>query len=402
MIELDSISSLPLSVVDRKKQQHLRAILYKAYFTNTFTISAIAKHIHTSIPSATSYINELIEMQWLREEEAKATASGRRPSIYRLNPDKKHFVIVDINTRTTTLYYVNLAHEVKVTREIPLSIADRNYSETLVNEVRSLIQGMETPWAIGLSSPGLIEKKGEVNLTYLNHNVNGVSLTQWIGEQLGIQSYLINDTRASLLGEYHFGYVKNEKNVILLNLDWGIGLGILANGHIVEGASGFSGELGHVQVKPDGKLCHCGKIGCLDTVASASSILATVIEGISSGEQTLLRQKNGNLSLQDLIWAVKKGDAYAISVVNNAANELGKGLAVVIHLLNPDTIIIDGILSKIGNLITSAIQQAINKYCITDFKENLDIVVSPLGDLAKVYGTSAYVFDKMVSHKKDF
>ena len=216
MIELDSISSLPLSVVDRKKQQHLRAILYKAYFTNTFTISAIAKHIHTSIPSATSYINELVEMQWLREEEAKATASGRRPSIYRLNPDKKHFVIVDINTRTTTLYYVNLAHEVKVTREIPISIADRNYSETLVNEVRSLIHGMESPWAIGLSSPGLIEKKAEVNLTYLNHNVNGVSLTQWIGEQLGIQSYLINDTRASLLGEYHFGYVKNEKNVIII------------------------------------------------------------------------------------------------------------------------------------------------------------------------------------------
>ncbi len=402
MIELDSISSLPLSVVDRKKQQHLRAILYKAYFSNTFTISAIAKHIHTSIPSATSYINELIEMQWLREEEAKATASGRRPSIYRLNPDKKHFVIVDINTRTTTLYYVNLAHEVKTTREIPISITDRNYSETLVDEVRSLIQGVEKPWAIGLSSPGLIEKKDEVNLTYLNHNVNGVSLTKWIGQQLGIQSYLINDTRASLLGEYYFGYVKNEKNVILLNLDWGIGLGILANGHIVEGASGFSGELGHVQVKPDGKLCHCGKIGCLDTVASASSILATIIEGIGSGEQTLLRQKNGDLTLHDLIWAVKKGDAYAISVVNNAANELGKGLAVVIHLLNPDTIIIDGILSKIGNLITSAIQQAINKYCITDFKENLDIVVSPLGDLAKVYGTSAYVFDKMISHKKDF
>ena len=398
MIEIESISSPPLSVVDRKKQQHLRAILNKAYFTSTFTISAIAKHIHISIPSATSYINELIDMKWLVEDKAKATVSGRRPSIFRLNPDKKHFLIVDINTRATTVYYVNLAHEVKAKREIPISITDKGYSAKLIDGVHSLISGLDKPWAIGLSSPGLIERKREVNLTYVNHNVNGISLTQWIGEELGIRSYLINDTRASLLGEYHFGYVKSEKNVVLLNLDWGVGLGILANGNIVEGASGFSGELGHVQVKPDGKLCHCGKIGCLDTVSSASSILATIIEGIRNGEQSLLQQKGEDITLDDVIKAIKKGDAFAISVVNNAANELGKGLAVVIHLLNPHTIIIDGILSKIGSLITSAIQQAINKYCINDFKENLDIVVSPLGDLAKVYGTSSYVFKKMLSH----
>jgi predicted NBD/HSP70 family sugar kinase len=93
---------------------------------------------------------------------------------------------------------------------------------------------------------------------------------------------------------------------------------------------------------------------------------------------------------------VKRGDSFAISVVNNAANELGKGLAVVIHLLNPQTIIIDGILSSMGDLITSAIQQAINKYCINDFKQGLDIVVSPFGDLSKVYGTASYVFDKMI------
>lgn len=397
MMEIESISSPPLSVVDRKKQQHLRAILKQAFFTNTFTISAIAKYIHTSIPSATGYINELIEVKWLKEEKAKATVSGRRPSIFKLNPNKKHFLIIDINTRSTTVYYVNLAHEVKSKREITLAITDKNYSEILIDEVNLLLQDLEKPWAIGLSSPGLIEKKREVNLTHLNHNVNGVSLTQWIGEQLGVQSYLINDTRASLLGEYHFGYVKNEKNVVLLNLDWGVGLGILANGAIVEGTSGFSGELGHVQVKSDGRLCHCGKIGCLDTIASASSILATITEGIANGEQSLLQQIKGDITINDIITAVKNGDTFAISVVNNAANELGKGLAVVIHLLNPQTIIIDGILSKIGSLITAAIQQAINKYCINDFKENLDIVVSPLGDLAKVYGTSSYVFNKMIS-----
>lgn len=396
-MEIESISSPDLSVVDRKKQQHLRAILYKAYFTSTFTISAIAKHIHISIPSATSYINELIEVGWLVEAAAKATASGRRPSIFKLNPGKKHFIIIDINTRATTVYLVNLSHEIKAKREVQLTISEATYPVLLLEQIEELINEFGTPWAMGLSSPGLIDKKKEENLTYTNHNANGMPLTQWLGEQTGIKSYLINDTRASLLGEYHFGYVKKKENVILLNLDWGVGLGILANGSIVEGSDGFSGELGHIQVKPNGKLCHCGKIGCLDTIASASSILTNVVEGLHNGEKSLLQQQKEEITIDHIIWAVKRGDSFAISVVNNAANELGKGLAVVIHLLNPHTIIIDGILSNMGDLITSAIQQAINKYCINDFKQGLDIVVSPFGDLSKVYGTTSYVFNKMIS-----
>lgn len=396
-MEIESTSSPDISVVDIKKQHHLRAILNKAYFTTAFTISAVAKYIHISIPSATSYINELVEIGWLIEAEVKATASGRRPSIFKLNPSKKDFLIIDINTRTTTVYIVDLTHNVRAKKEIELAISHEEYPLLLLEEVNVLISEFGKPWAIGFSSPGLIDKKKEENLTYTNHNVLGMSLTQWMNEQTGVKSYLINDTRASLLGEYHFGSVKKKENVILLNLDWGVGLGILANGSIVEGSDGFSGELGHIQIKPDGKLCHCGKIGCLDTIASASSILATVIEGLKNGEQSLLQQKVEPVTIDHIIWAVKKGDSFAISVVNNAANELGKGLAVVIHLLNPHTIIIDGILSNMGDLITSAIQQAINKYCINDFKKGLDIVVSPFGDLSKVYGTASYVFDKMIS-----
>lgn len=396
-MEIESISSPDLSVVDRKKQHHLRAILHKAYFRNTFTISAIAKHIHISIPSATSYINELVSVGWLIEAESKATASGRRPSIFKLNPSKKNFLIIDINTRTATIYLVDLSHHVRKKQAVQLAISEKDYPNLLLEEVKKIEGEFGKPWAIGLSAPGLIDKKKEENLTYINHNVDGTSLTQWLSEQTGVKSYLINDTRASLLGEYHFGYVKKKENVILLNLDWGIGLGILANGRIVEGSDGFSGELGHIQVKPDGKLCHCGKIGCLDTIASASSILASVVEGLKNGEQSLLQEKKEEITIDHIVWAVKRGDSYVISVVNSAANELGRGLAVVIHLLNPHTVIIDGILSNMGDLISSAIQQAINKYCINDFKQGLDIVVSPFGELAKVYGTAAYVFNKMIS-----
>lgn len=396
-MEIENNGSVILSVVNRKKQLHLRTILSRSYYKNTFTISAIAKEIHTSIPSATVFINELIEKNWLKEVEAKATASGRRPSVYELNADKRHFLIIDINIRTITFYYINLTHVVKTKKIVNISINEENFGLRLMDEIQPIVQEFGSPWAIGLSSPGLIDKITKNNLTYVNHSVNGHSLTEWLSDELHTPTFLLNDTRASLFGEYCFGYVKKEKNAVLLNLDWGVGLGILSNGKIVEGADGFSGELGHIQVKPGGKLCHCGKIGCLDTVASASSILSTISEGLANQEQSLLRERQQPITIDDVVYAVNRGDSFAIRVVTDVAEEIGKGLAIVVHLLNPHVVIIDGVLSKMGDLMTSTISQALNKYCINDFKKELDIVISPLGELSKVYGTSAYVFDKMIN-----
>ena len=186
-----------------------------------------------------------------------------------------------------------------------------------------------------------------------------------------------------------------------INIDWGVGLGIIINGEVFNGASGFAGELGHIQVKPDGMLCHCGKVGCLDTITSAIALIRQAKDGINSGRATILKQiVHGNLDLLEtshIIEAVHAGDEFSIDLLSTVGTELGKGLATAVHLFNPEVIIVGGLLAEAGPFISNPIEQAINKYCLSDFKNPLSIHISKLGAKARLLGTQAYLFDNLIT-----
>ena len=162
---------------------------------------------------------------------------------------------------------------------------------------------------------------------------------------------------------------------------------------------GIDVELGHIQVNPEGVLCYCGKVGCLDTITSASSLLRNIKDGLRNGQISKLGEYKDNLeeiNLEMVIAAAQQGDAFSIDIIHNIGLELGKGLSIAVHLFNPQIIIIDGVLSKAQKLIINPIEHAINKYCLTDFKEDLSIEISQLGDNAKIYGVHAYVVENLL------
>ena len=173
----------------------------------------------------------------------------------------------------------------------------------------------------------------------------------------------------------------------------------MCNGQIIRGADGFAGELGHIQIKPDGALCHCGKKGCLETVASALALINKAKQGLAEGKTSTLSLKKGEISLEDVIEAALRGDEFCIDLIFDIGRELGKGLSIAIHMFNPEVIIIDGIMTKAGELIVSTLNQAINKYCLTDFKKNLKVLISPMGEKAKIFGAKSLVFAKMLDLK---
>lgn len=251
-------------------------------------------------------------------------------------------------------------------------------------------------WAVGISAPGLIETKKGLNFTHLNLNQDELSFGEVLHSRYALPVFSINDTRASLLGEHHFGLAKEKMNALLVNLDWGVGLGILHSGEIVEGTDGFAGEIGHIQVIPNGKLCKCGKVGCLETVASASALISRAQEGIKDGKATSLLKLKKEIELKDVINAALKGDEFSIDIIYDIGRELGKGLSTAVHLFNPEIIIVDGILKTAGDLIVSTLMQSIQKYCLAPFKQNLAVQVSPLSEEAKVFGTKSFVFERMM------
>jgi len=363
---------------------------------------------HASIPSATGIVNDLMREGWISESGTGPARAGRPPVLYGLNSTKYLTLIMDINRHDTQLVIFDLHNQLIVKQKVDIKLDDSSsFLKKLFEATEKFLLSnsltYKNLWGIGVTMPGLINSSQGINLTYLNLTPKGVPLVTYLKKHFGLPCYLFNDTKATTIGEHRFGLAVNKSHVLTINIDWGVGLGIIINGEVFNGASGFAGELGHIQVKPDGMLCHCGKIGCLDTITSAMAIIRQAKEEIQSGKATILSQiVNNNLDLLDtshIIEAVHSGDEFSIDLLSKVGIELGKGLATAVHLFNPEVIIVGGLLAEAGPFISNPIEQAINKYCLSDFKNSLSIHVSKLGASARLLGTQAHLFEHLIARE---
>ncbi len=395
----------PSSVIDIRKNRLRSNLLLELYQSGDTSINKMARLFHASIPSATSIVNELMRDGWITETGTGPARAGRPPVLYGLNSKKYLNLIMDINRHDTHLVIFDLHNQIIVKRKVDIKLDDSStFLEELFKETDTFLKFHDIPysklWGIGVSMPGLINSMQGVNLTYLNLTPPGVPLVSYLKKHFNLPVCLFNDTKATTIGEHRFGYAVNKSQVLTINIDWGVGLGILLNGEVFNGASGFAGELGHIQVKPDGLLCHCGKIGCLDTITSALALIRQAKEGIKNGRATILSQiVDGNLDNLDtshIIEAVHAGDEFSIDLLSTVGTELGKGLATAVHLFNPEVIIVGGLLAEAGPFISNPIEQAINKYCLSDFKNTLSLHISKLGPKARLLGTQAHLFEHLI------
>ncbi|CAM4137910.1 ROK family protein [Cytophagaceae bacterium 50C-KIRBA] len=391
------------SIVDLKKNKLKRKLLQQLYDYGHFTIAQLTKHVHTSVPSVTSLIEELISEKWIVEIGPAEVQLGRKPALYGLSPHERYVMALDMNTYASKAYILNLHNEVIFSQSIPFVIENKPIIESLTQEIHTILQAspckISNLEAISISMPGLINPKTGINYTYPHICTKGKSLPYELKNLLHVNTYVINDTKAITLGEHHFGLAQNIQHAITVNMDWnGVGFGLLVNGQVVLGESGFAGELAHIQVKPQGELCYCGKVGCLDTVTKASYLVKRIKELIKEGHVSLLTKENlEKIDIEMVIDAANRGDELAIDLLQEMGNEMGKVLAIAVHLLNPKSIIINGVLANAGKFISNPIEQAIYKYCLADYKENLHVEISELGESAKILGLQAYAIHNILS-----
>ena len=336
LIDTEVEPNIKESVIDIKKNKQKKGILSELYFNNMNTIAELAQTLHISIPSITALIEELVEECWIVETGFAISKQGRRPAIYEINPTKKFVLILDINTHDTKISLLNLKNEVIYSQIFDLQLKNNpSFLDTLFSLVdnimeRKISKGKEII-ALGVSIPGLVNKNTGINFTYNSLNSKDKSLGKLIEEHFNLPVSVVNDSKATAFGEYRFGLAKGKSHVLSINVDWGVGLGIVINGEIFDGAAGFAGELGHIQVNPEGVLCYCGKVGCLDTITSASSLLRNIKDGLRNGQISKLGEYKDNLeeiNLEMVIDAAQQGDAFSIDIIHNIGLELGKGLSI--------------------------------------------------------------------------
>lgn len=384
-----------------KNVLYKKRIIRELYFAGHLSCADISERTRTSLPLATKMVGELIEEKYVIPSGYAPSTGGRRPLNYALRP--------------ASLYIVSVAMDQLFTRIVILDVQQKqvtpvaNYAFTLssheatperlvgmINEyiLCSGIEGTQIA-GIGIGMPGFVDGKQGINYTFLK--VEGRGLAHYLTARTGIPVFLDNDASLIALAEFRFGVARYKKDSLVINLGWGIGLGMILGGERFKGHNGFAGEFSHLPLYSNNKLCSCGKSGCLETEASLLELVAKAEIGIKAGRPTALARNfpsgDTDFAIGAILAAAQQGDTFAVELLSDAAYTIGRGIAILIHLLNPQSVVLSGRGAVAGKIWHAPIQQALNEHCIPRLAAGTVIEVSTLGHDAELMGAAALVIE---------
>ncbi len=384
-----------------KKQKFYKEILKYLFFNKQLSCADLSGLIGKSIPLTTQYLTELMSLNMVVEKGYAASTGGRRPQTYSIRSGVFYVVSVAMDQLVTRIALISsdniIVGEVE---KFDLILANNpNSLNELITHLKTFIGNTKLPESkiagIGIGMPGFVDTEKGTNYTFL-HCADG-SIVSKIQDALQIPTLIDNDSSLVGLAELKWGAAKNKEHVMVVNVGWGIGLGIISNGKLFRGKDGFAGEFSHIPLFDNNKICSCGKLGCLETETSLVVVAQKGARQLKKLQQpSLIKSLNAERieeSAKKIIEAAHKGDKFAIDLLSEAAYHIGRGVAILIHLLNPEEIIISGIGSLAGKVWMAPIQQAINEHCIPKIAEHTEVKISSLGYNAEIIGAAALVMD---------
>ncbi|CAH8704765.1 ROK family glucokinase [Paenibacillus thiaminolyticus] len=265
--------------------------------------------------------------------------------------------------------------------------------DNIENYIRRIVEESPYDWSqvagIGAGVAGFTNVKEGVILLAPNVGFKDVPIRAILEARLGKPVKIDNDANVAALGEAWSGAGKGIDNCVCYTLGTGVGGGIIINGKIVQGFSGMAGELGHIAVIPDLEAiqCGCGKMGCLETVSSATGIIRMAKDAVERGDRTSLSLLE-DIAAKDVFDAAKAGDEVAVRIISRAAFYLGKSMAAVAVTLNPERFIIGGGLSKAGEFLFEQIRETFKKLSPEPVTRGVSIVPAELGNDAGMIGAA--------------
>jgi glucokinase-like ROK family protein len=323
--------------------------------------------------------------------------------MFGLVPDACYFLGVDVKKFHINFGLMDFTKKMIYQKEkVPFRL--ENTPESLEN----LIQLIKAFLGEGPSSKAQILGLG-INLTGRINHKTGHSfsffhfkeepLAEIIQNEIGIPTFLENDSRAMAYGEFQSNELRKENNILFINMDYGMGMGILLDGKVYYGKSGFSGEFGHIPLFENEIICHCGKKGCLETEASGHALVRKFKEQIKKGFTSIALKKNmsiDEITMNDIINAAMNEDQLSIELISEIGEKLGKGLAVLVNIFNPEMLILGGALSETGDYIRLPARSTLNKLSLSLVNNDTKLKISQLGEKAGVIGACLTARDTII------
>lgn len=390
-----------------KNLLYKRRIVKHLYFGNTLSCADLSDKIHKSIPLTTKMLGKLMEEGMVTETGYAASTGGRRPVMYSLKQDVMYVVSVAMDQLVTQIAILDMQNRnvggIELF-ELPLT-KNPNAPAALAEKINEIIIRRGIPKSkiagIGIGMPGFVNAVKGINYTFLE--TEGYTISQYISAKVKLPVFIDNDSRLIALAELKFGAARERRNALVINVGWGVGLGMILEGELFRGHDGFAGEFSHIPLFLNNKLCSCGKSGCLETETSLLIVIEKARNGLQRGKlsmlnETALSADHPEKAFQNIVTAASKGDKFAVEILSEAGYNIGRGVAILIHLLNPEVVILSGRGSSAGKIWQAPIQQALNEHCIPRLSVNTEIEVSALGYTAELTGAAALV---MENYEKD-
>lgn len=391
-----------------KSHSYKKSILKALYFSDALSCTELSDKIGKSYSLVTKTVEEMTQEKLIQTDGYALSNGGRRSLTYSLLPSTFYLVAVAMDQFVTKIALLD-ARRTPVIPTVKLALNlnnTRNALEILAGEIAATIAKAPVDKhkiiGIGIGMPGFIDAAKGANYTFLGENTRS-----YIEEKTKLPVFIENDSSAIALAEYQFGKAIGANNAMIVNLSWGIGLGMIIDRKLFRGDDGFAGEFSHIPIFKNGRLCGCGKTGCLETESSLSFMIDRAKEEIGNGRASALDYNilsSGDYEEKSVhfIKTAKSGDSLAIEIISDAGYNIGRGIAILIHILNPGKIILSGRCAEAGNLWLPPVKRAINEFCIPRLLNRTEIVTSDFNQSAEVIGASALAVEhiEMASFSK--
>lgn len=356
----------------------------------SFSITELSSISGISVPTVTKYITNLAEKGLVENGGKVSIDHGRRPMLYKVKADSSFFVGVDIRPQAVIIGLMDISSRLIYSKETPLSFSSTPETlEVICSRVEETIasSGIDITRVhrVSFNISGRVNPRTGFSYSMFNFENNDEPLSEILSQRLGICSIIENDTRAMAYGELRLAVKDSYKDFLFINAGWGLGMSIIIDGEPYYGMEGYSGELGHTNVFDNEKMCHCGKKGCLETEVSGKAICAKFQQRLKEGAVSLLHPET-HLTELDVIEAANKEDTLSIELIEQAGSLLGKQIANLVNIFNPEAVIIGGTLASAGDFFIQPIKLAVQRYTLKLMSKNMVIKPSELGESAGVRG----------------
>ena len=389
-----------------KKRLQKNEVIKLLYLQKALTNANLVKETGLSLPTITQLLAELSEEGYIELLGSGSSSGGRKPNLVGLAKDAFYIVTINIERYSAEVALINSNNEnVGKVQQFEMDLNDKqatvdSVSSNILRFLDEINIDLERLIGVGISLPGLTNSDRGINYNFLNFD--DLSVAEIIEKRVGLPVFIINDAKARALAELRFGKAKEAKNALVIYIGWGLGTGLIINGQLYNGSSGFSGEFSHIPIIDNGILCQCGKRGCLETVASGTALSRLAKEGIARGESTdLIRiagKSSNSIHYMTIVESALKGDSFSIDILAEVGSELGRGIAMLVQILNPELIIFGGKMVKAGQFLTIPIEHSLNKYCLKDLRKPITIDISEMGEQASLLGAAINVTERYFSN----